>query len=161
VVPTSVFMRVLCEDLFLITYAASSEENTSRLANAGVVVMAHAAAVNLQRSRAHIRKIGTTEDHTDEILPEIRNRGADRFNIEQIAKEVGLGGIYDLVYRYASLEVHGKTFGIFSSDEGGGATVPTLQAIIAMLSVVIRVADKCVLRGQPTAATDILRELIG
>jgi hypothetical protein len=58
VVPTSVFMRVLCEDLFLITYAATSEENASRLAGAGVVAMAHAVAVNLQRGRAHIRKIG-------------------------------------------------------------------------------------------------------
>ena len=160
VVPTSLFMRVLCEDLFLITYAAASEENASRLAGAGVVAMAHAAAVNLQRGRAHIRKIGTTEDHTDEVLPEIRKRAADRFNIEQIAKDVGLGGIYDVVYRYASLEVHGKTFGIFSSDDGNGAIMPTLHAIIAMLNVIIRVADNCVVRGQPTAATDILQELV-
>jgi hypothetical protein len=56
--------------------------------------------------------------------------------------------------------VHGKTFGVFASHEGDSAIIPTLTATVAILNVMMRVADNCVLRSQCTAASDILRELL-
>ena len=160
-VPTMVFLRVLCEDLFLITWATRSEANAARLANAGVEALAHLAAVNLERGWMHVLKKDSREDHTRAMLPKIRKMAGDRLHIEQIARNVGLGGVYDVVYRPASLEVHGKTFGVFSSNEGSGAITPTLIAIISVLDVIMLVADNCVLRGGATEPSEILGRLFG
>jgi hypothetical protein len=142
VTPLLVLMRVLCEDFFLIFWVAQSEANAVEYANtSGISELARLGRIYLDRNRAKIVHNSTGEDRTAAVLPELGKYISVRKKIESIARDSGLGKVYDIVYRPASMEVHGKTFGLdFDADEG--ALSAAYPAIISIIEAILLIVDK-------------------
>jgi hypothetical protein len=156
--PLFVLARVLCEDLFIAAWVSVSEENA----------LAHEADVNsdvvrimqvmVEKGLAKIPHKATGEDHTAEILPQMKQWKTGRKPIEQIAIGLGLGRAYDLVYRSASIEVHGKTYGLPSSTNEEGL-LGALSMIALLIKAICLVVDTDILRNTSAPAGEILRVL--
>jgi len=65
----------------------------------------------------------------------------ERFNIEQIAGEVGLAKVYDVAYRFFSLHVHGKTYGLSSREKLEEGATFAIPAVVALLQSLLFVAE--------------------
>jgi len=104
--PLFVLTRVLYEDMFLIYWVSLTPSNAAEYAESVIWEMARVGLVNLDKGCAKIVSKTTREDHTSEVLPKIRALKTDRKNVEQLAGELGLGAVYDILYRASSPEVH-------------------------------------------------------
>jgi len=156
--PLFVLTRVLCEDLFLITWISISEANAAEYVDAVVWEVARLGLLNLERGRAKIINKTTGEDHTAAMVPKFKELKTNRTNIEQLAGELGLGKVYDILYRSMSSEVHGKTFGIGSSSDNDGLAA-SLPAVISLIQTICLIADNKVLHDRTTTAAEVLRIL--
>jgi Family of unknown function (DUF5677) len=138
--PLSVLMRVLCEDLILLYWTSLSEQNAAEYAKWPTSEVVAVARVNIERGRAAIRHQQTGQDATEAILPKLSDLVEKRKSLEQIAKEAGLGAVYDLLYRFGSLVPHAKSFDLFP-EQGDERRLAELAAINALLAAVILVVD--------------------
>jgi len=73
-----------------------------------------------------------------EFWPKLKTLRAPRTNIEQIAQRLGLQKLYDTLYRAASLEVHGNTFGLPGLRDAE-ADYTALSSIDALLNCIIAI----------------------
>ncbi len=153
--PLFVLTRVLCEDLFLMFWVSQSEQNAAEYAKAPLSQLTKMAVVSLKKKVAKIRRIGTGEDVTESVLPQFDELIENSKRIEKIAAESGLGKVYDLIYRFYSLEVHGNTFEMPLSVDADGVS-STLCAIGALLNAMIFVIDN---RNRTVVAEEVLRVL--
>ncbi len=151
--PLFVLARVLCEDFFTMYWASLSDGNSTEYSKVALSEMAKVIRRNLKNKRARIREISSGKDVTAEFLPELECHVAKKRTIEQIAKESGLSKVYDIVYRYDSLEVHGNTFGLSDLKPKMDGIAVAVSAINAFLRVILRVADN---KDQPLTADEIL-----
>ena len=113
--PLFVLTRVLCEDLFLIAWISLSESKAADYADTVVWELARIGLVNIEKGRAKIVNKTTGADHTATIVPKIKDLKTDRKNIEQLAGELGLGKVYDILYRSMSPDMFE-----WVGDEGSG-----------------------------------------
>ncbi len=153
--PLFVLMRVLCEDLFLIAWISSSESNAAEYARAVESELAKIAHVNLEKGRAKVVSKRTGEDHTAAVIPKIQSLSTVRMKIEPIASKLGLSKAYDIVYRFSSLEMHGKTFGLPSSSEDNGLEAG-FSTIISLLKAFCLIVDNKALHNRTTTANEVL-----
>jgi hypothetical protein len=154
--PLFVLARVLCEDFFTMYWASLSEENATEYSKVAVSEMAKMIRNNLKNKRARVKEISSGKDVTAKVLPELDRHVTKKKTVEQLAKDSGLSKVYDIVYRYDSLEVHGNTFGLadFKSDMDGIAVA--VSAINAFLRVILTVADNT---DRPLTADEVLSVL--
>jgi len=152
--PVLVLLRVLCEDLLLLFWISRSEENAAGYAKASISDFAKIARVNLQGGRAKVVHRSTGEDKTEAFLPKLKRLGAPRKRIETLARNSGLGKLYDILYRFASSEVHANTFGVLSAADADEALSTAFPAINSLLQAIILIAD-----NRSTPAEEILRVL--
>jgi hypothetical protein len=139
--PLFVPARVLCEDFFTMYWVSVSERNAAEYSRAVVSEMAKMIRKNLENKRARVREISSGKDVTTKFLPELKRHVSRKKTIEQIARESGLSKVYDIVYRYDSLEVHGNTFGISELKSKMDGIAVAVSAINAFLRVIRLVAD--------------------
>jgi hypothetical protein len=156
--PLYVMMRVLCEDLFLSFWVATSTANADDYRDQALSELARMAVVNLEKGQAKLVTVSTGKDQIKAVTSEIRHEFVKpRTNIEQIAKQVGLEKVYDSVYRFASSEVHAKTFTsdrpIAVDEEGIKAALP---AIIALARSVMLIVDNCLVSKRTTTKQEVL-----
>lgn len=142
--PLQILSRVLCEDLFLVYWIADSEENAVKYEEGVLSELAKGMRANIRAGRANLRNIRTKEPVTEEfinneLLPRLSAMTNPRANIEQLAGEKGLSRVYDILYRAASLEVHGNTFGIVAAAQNGEGCDIALPAILALLECIIAI----------------------
>lgn len=154
--PLFVLARVLCEDFFTMYWASLSEENSTEYSKVALSEMAKMLRHNLKNKRARVRDIPSGKDVTAEFLPELEGHVTKKKTIEQIAKESGLSKVYDIVYRYDSLEVHGNTFGLSDLRSEMDGIAVAVSAINAFLRVILSVADN---KDQPLTADEVLSVL--
>lgn len=154
--PLFVLARVLCEDFFTMYWASLSEENSTEYSQVALSEMAKMIRHNLKNKRARLREISSGRDVTAEFLPELERRVAKKKTIEQIAKESGLSKVYDIVYRYDSLEVHGNTFGLSDLKPEMDGIAVAVSAINAFLRVILLVADN---KDRSLTADEVLSAL--
>lgn len=154
--PLYVLMRVLCEDLFISFWVAASAANAERYAEEVNSEWARVMLVSLEKGRAQLVQKSTGKDQTKTIAPYIRKRFIKvRTNIEEIANKSGLGKVYDTVYRFASPEVHGKTFGLpMAVDEAGIRAA--LPGIISLLRAEVLIVDNWVVAKHMTTPQEVL-----
>jgi Family of unknown function (DUF5677) len=158
-IPLSVMSRVLCEDFFLAVWVAASEQNATEYEDGVNSEIAKMLSVHLNAGRAVMRNKITTEPASEEFmneyfLPKLKSLNTHRTKVEQIAKAAGLQRVYDILYRGASLEVHGNTFTAVS------ATAPVKPAIVPLSS--IATITKCLIAvvafpRQPVSTESLLR----
>jgi DNA-binding phage protein len=137
-------------------WASLSEENSTEYSQVALSEMAKMIRHNLKNKRARLREISSGRDVTAEFLPELERRVAKKKTIEQIAKESGLSKVYDIVYRYDSLEVHGNTFGLSDLKPEMDGIAVAVSAINAFLRVILLVADN---KDRSLTADEVLSAL--
>jgi len=156
--PLFVLTRVLCEDLFLVTWISLSESNAAEYADAVVWEQARIGLVNLGKGRGKIVSRTTGQNHTASIVPKFKDLKTDRKKLDQLASELGLGKVYDIVYRASSPEVHGKTFGMPSSS-GDAGLAAAFSAVILLIQAICLIADNKAIHSRTTTADEVLRVL--
>jgi len=148
--PLFVLMRVLCEDLFISYWVATSATNARTYVEDVRSEWARAMLVSLKKGRAQLVQKSTGKDQTQTVAPDIKKRFVKtRTRIEEIANKTGLGKVYDTVYRFASPEVHGKTFGLPTAVNQAGIRA-ALPGILSLLRAEILIADNCVAKRTTT-----------
>jgi hypothetical protein len=155
-VPLFVLARVLCEDFFTLYWISLSQENAAKYSRGALSEMAKMIRKNLENKRARVRDTSSGKDVTSQFLPELKRHVYTRKTIKQIAKEAGLSQVYDIVYRYDSLEVHGNTFGLSELKPGMDGIAVAISAINAFLRVILLVADN---KDHAVTAHEILSTL--
>jgi hypothetical protein len=139
--PLSVLARLLCEDFFIMYWVTLSEENATKYSKMVLSEMAKLICKNLKNKRARIRKKSTGEDATAELLPELTQQLCGKKTLEEISRESGLSKVYDIVYRYNSLEAHANTFGLSEMKSEMDGIAASISAINAFLRAILLIAD--------------------
>lgn len=160
--PLRILNRVLCEDLFLVFWVAISESNAQEYEGGGLSEIAKMMRVNLDSRRAVIRKKSSGEKATDEFMatefmPKLKALGSPRTKIEQIAQQCGLQRVYDIVYRFDSLEVHANTFCLSPPDENALGLTAALSSISAILKCILTILTPPRKEVKPEELLKILR----
>ncbi len=158
-----VLARVLCEDLIRVHWISLSSSNADAYLKRALGDLTKIASVNIERGRATLARKSTRKalprDELNKILTEFRQREVKGPKIEQMAQQCGLAKVYDIAYRFGSLETHGTMPGLSllveSEDEGMIAQLP---AITAILRAILMVVDNG-LNGQSTPPERILEVL--
>lgn len=156
--PLVVLKRVLCEDLFLACWVSQSEANAAEYSSAADSEALKFLRMMLERNRGTIRHRVSGEDKTNEIRSQLNTSKCNRVHIEQLAMELGLGKLYDLLYRSSSMEVHGKAFGLPSWSEEEGIYA-ALSAIVSLVKCINLIVDNRVSQNRVTTPDEILRLL--
>jgi hypothetical protein len=145
-VPVFVLARVLCEDLIRVHWISLSTANADTYVKRALGDIAKIASVNIERGRATLLRKSTSKvlprDELNKILMEFRQRVVKGPTIEQMAQQCGLTKVYDIAYRFGSLEAHGTMPGLSllaESDENG--MVSQLPAVTAILRAILVVVD--------------------
>jgi len=152
--PILVLSRVLCEDFLRMFWVLQSKENAADYAKSAGSELAKGARVHLTRGRAMIRRKSTGEDVTAMVMPELSKLIVKEKTVEEIAIGSGLGKLYDLVYRFDSLEVHGKTLAVLSQADDEKAVLAAFPSIISFLEAEILITDY-----RATTAAEVLRHM--
>lgn len=156
--PVIILTRVICEDAILCFWIARSEADAAEYCKAVDGESIRLVRIMLENNRGVIRSTSTKEDKTAEILQKMKGMNTDGFKIEQVAAKVGLQKLYDILYRFPSMHVHGKSFGdLWGESEGG--IFAAISAVASMAETVGLIADNRMLRNQPTSAEEVLRLL--
>jgi Family of unknown function (DUF5677) len=142
--PLLVMSRVLCEDLFMLFWLTQSEERATEYRKVCLSQFARMARASAKKGGTKFRRKSTGEDATKEFLPKLNKFILDKNRVEQIADSCGLGLLYDIIYRFNSLEVHGFTYGIVEDEENFRAT---LCGIVSLLNATRFIAEH---RGKTT-----------
>jgi hypothetical protein len=152
--PQFIFARILCEDFILFFWVCQSEANAAEYAKTVRSEWIRTARILFDAGRAGVRHTQTGQDHTKQVLDALRQEIVPRMNVEQIAKDVGLSKVYDVVFRCGSLPVHAKTFDtMLDQGDDAGAFAAPFSVITGMLRVMLDVLEK------GTSADDVLRRL--
>lgn len=160
-----VLMRVLAEDLFLAYPISQSTEEATKYKEEVLSELARTGRINIDRSRATIIDETTSKEvdaaQLAEVLSyfnEVITPKADRRTIEDIANSCGLGKVYDTLYRFASMDVHGKILNVLGPVDDEQAIRGAIPAIISLLDVLVMIANNR-LHGRGTTVKEILRGL--
>jgi hypothetical protein len=153
--PLVALMRVICEDLFLCFWAAQSEKNAEEYEHSISSELLRLVRVMLVNERGMVRHTATHEDVTASILKQLKDVKTDRIKIEQLAMKLGLSRLYDMLYRYPSLEAHGKAFGLPSPSQEEGIFA-MLSSVVVLVNAIRLVSDNAVLENRPTTAIELL-----
>ncbi len=158
-------MRVLCEDLFLSYSISQSEVEATKYAKEVLSELARFGLINIERDRAKIveKKTGKAVDGDPlaDVIAKIKGSVTpkdERRTVEAIANSCGLGKVYDTVYRFASLDVHGKILNVLGPVDDEKAIRAALPGIVLLLRAVVMIVNNR-LQGRGTTVKEILRTL--
>ena len=148
--------RVLCEDLFTLYWVSLSEKNADEYCKAAVSEMAKMIQQNIKNKRVRVTNTSTGNDVTAESLKRIATHIKAKKTIKQIATDSGLSKVYDIVYRYDSLEVHGNTFGLSEMNCEMDGIAVAASAVNALLRVILLIVDN---KDRTMTADEVLSTL--
>src|SRR5215471_7955673 len=108
-VPLFVLARVLCEDTLWMLWVSQSRQNAMKYHKTAVSAESKISRELFKGGRIRLVKTETGQDVSNEILPKLEALRDGR-QAEVIAKQLGLHKLYDIIYRWNSLYVHGNTY---------------------------------------------------
>jgi hypothetical protein len=153
--PLFILARVLCEDFLLMFWASQSEKNAAEYSKKVQSEMARMLTKSLTNKRARLREKKSGKVVTEIFLPKLAGFISKRKHLGEIARESGLEKVYDRIYPFNSLEVHGNTLGLCESNPAHTVAV-ALSAINAFLRAILNVVDA---GDNPLTAAEILELL--
>jgi hypothetical protein len=158
-VPLMILLRVVCEDFFLCFWIARSEEDAVEYCRAVGAESLRLMRIMLENNRGVIQHKSTKENKTADVLRKLKTMNTDGFKIEQIAQKLGLTKVYDIVYRWQSMLVHGKSLSLELADDREKAIFSTVSALASLMEAIVLIADNRVLRGRATETHEVLQLL--
>ena len=157
--PMFVVARVLVETLILAAWVARSEENAHAYMEAGAQGLAKFALININQGRLVAQSRSTGGDATADVQKLLESVEVERFKVEKIAAEVGLTKVYDIAYRFFSLHVHGKTYGLPSGKKLEEGAAFALAAVVSLLQSILLITENRLLHDRETSGADIEKVL--
>ncbi len=139
-VPLFILARVLCEDTLWMLWVSRSRQNALKYTDTAASAEAKISKVLVKGGRIRLVKTDTRRDVTQEILPMLEALKDER-TAWALAQDLGLCKLYDILYRWNSLYVHGYTFEIESQNPKQSSAIP-LSHIQAFLWVIFHAADR-------------------
>jgi hypothetical protein len=98
----------MLEDLIRMLWATLEESNAAHLLALGLDELKRALRANLQGGTAKI-KDGDGNDHSDRFMRDGRlSASVKKKTVELMAQEAGAIGLYNMFYRFTSLQAHGN-----------------------------------------------------
>lgn len=127
-----VLKRAYFEGLIQMLWVTVTEKNAHTLRTALDEEIIRIGKINLRAGNLIIRDENSGEDVTRRILEDTRLANAFRKNIEACAAEAGVQQLYDLFYRFFSLETHGHSIHDGPNQRAWDITALHLQSIGAL-----------------------------
>lgn len=160
--PTALGMlaRAHLEALIRILWVTTSVQNAEELSDVRTEELVRMAKVNLRSGKLRVIDQATGEDETARLLADERmNTKKHRKSVEAYAKEAGVQDLYNVFYRFMSLEVHAHRL-----DGGHKAdwelTAMHLQGIGGLTQAIGHVGVRWLLHRQ-RPSNEELRGLLG
>lgn len=152
--PLTSVSRSIFESLLAVYWASQTEENATILLNAMDRETLRLMRLNLDRGHAVIRHKRTGGIHTQEILDSPKMSEAKRPpQIWKMAKEAGLGKLYDTMYGFMSMFAHGTVTEVLAKRDQRTLISAQLSSAVALLRCINLIA---VLRIQEKRTASIL-----
>jgi Family of unknown function (DUF5677) len=158
-ISTSILARALLENLILILWLMLKDSNPKELEDAGINELARATRINLENGKAHIQNKLTGEDETKVFLNSERFKNIPkRKSIANYAQEADVMDLYNIFYRFLSLETHGHE--VEKNNDNNIQSIEDMQCIGALAMAIGHAGTKWLLHRQQTD-NEILRKLLG
>ena len=159
IVAGEVLMRSMLEDLIKILWATISESNAENLCNASVDQLKSIMRANIEGGTARITdKQG--KDHSARFLRSNRLApSGKKKSVEAMARDAGAIGIYDMFYRFASIQTHGNAVGLTMPNTAGDVLV-VLSGVGAVAKATGHTAIRWLLGRERPSNKDLV-ELLG
>jgi hypothetical protein len=160
-VALSILARAVLEDLILILWVTISDTNATELKEAGIAELARMARINLETGKLKIMNRQTGEDATSEFLESERFKNLPkRKSVASRAEDAGVTDLYNIFYRFLSLDTHGHETGRDKSEDTTGQVVMQMQGIGALSKAVGHAGTRWLLHRERTD-NETLRMLLG
>jgi hypothetical protein len=160
-VALGILARAILENLIVLLWVQVSELNAKELSETGVVELSRVARINLESGNAKIRNRENGQDVTEEFLAAGRFKNLPkRKSVASQAEEAGVEDLYNIFYRFLSLEMHGHETS--SSQENGANELPVIHMHgIGALSKAVGHAGVRWLLHRERTDNETLREILG
>jgi hypothetical protein len=155
----SIITRQLVELFISLQWIISSPERAKKYSTFSLNELDRVAQINMKEGLFSVKASKDSADVTKEFL-EKRGKATKGVSIEQQARESDLFHIYQVLYRFMSLDTHGKSETIVDPKDSLEATSVHLQTIGAISQVFGHVAILWLMHRQKTD-NEKIRELLG
>lgn len=160
-VSLSILARATLENLILLLWITVSKENAEELKTAAIAEFARVARINLQSGKARIKNSVTGEDATARFLTEARFKNLPkRRSVESRAEDAGVLDLYNVFYRFMSLDTHGHEAGYEGASAGWDLVVMHMQGIGALTKAIGHAGTLWLLR-RTRVDNETLRNILG
>jgi hypothetical protein len=139
-IPLCCLMRVLCEDFIKFYWITLSDDNLARYLEVVRSESARMLRSSIKNRRIEVRESSTGTDVTAESIPRLSKEITNGLNLADISDECGLGRVYDMYYRYFSLEVHGNSY-TFQAGNDERTIAAVVSGVNAFLNLFLFLLD--------------------
>lgn len=154
-----IITRQLVELFISLQWIISAPERAEKYSTFALSELERVAKIVMREGLLSVKTHEGGADLTEEFLTK-REKANKGISIEQQAREAGLSHIYQVFYRFMSLDTHGKTETIVDPEESLEATIVQLQTIGAISQAFGHVAILWLMHRQKTD-NEKIRELLG
>jgi hypothetical protein len=154
-----ILVRQLLELFISLQWVISDSKRADRYIKFSLDELDRLAQINMNDGLLSIKLKEDGSDATDEFLLG-RKKAQKGVSIEQQARESGLLHIYQVFYRFMSLDTHGKAETIVNPDERLELTLVQLQVVGAISQALGHIAIMWLLHRQKSS-NEKIRELLG
>jgi hypothetical protein len=157
----AILARQILESLITLLWIISDKNNVQKYLDASKYEFQRIAKINMESG---LLKVLTREGGRDETANFIKQRFTEKLSrapsTEQQAKEAGVLDLYNIFYRFMSLDVHGKTETIIDENEKESDTIIRLQGVGALSMASGHSATLWILHREKMS-NEALRKLMG
>lgn len=155
----AILSRQLLELFISLQWVISDPEKAAKYAEFSIDELDRLAQMAMKDGLMTVKSKEDGADVTNDYLS-ARDKPKKGVSIEQQARESGILHLYQIFYRFMSLETHGKCETVFNSAERSEVTLVHLQAISAISQVFGHTAILWLLHRQKVT-NEKIRELLG
>lgn len=157
----SAIARTVLENLILLLWVVLDERNAQELEDAAHAELTRVALINLRSGKLRVKNRHTGEDATAEFLASDRfGKLPKRRSIASRAEDADVVDLYNVFYRFLSLETHGHDQGSEGASEPWQLASMHMQGIGALASAVGHAGVRWLLNRERTD-NETLRRLLG
>lgn len=158
-VSITILARALLENLILILWIVLKNSHVKELKDAGINDLTRMTRINLENGKLVVKNKITGKDETKEFLnSEQFKKIPKRKNILTYAEEADVIDLYNVFYRFLSLETHGHE--VQKNNDNDTLSIENMQCVGALAMGVGHAGTKWLLHRQ-RIDNETLRKLLG
>jgi Family of unknown function (DUF5677) len=158
-VSASILARALLENLIITLWLTLNDSNPNELEETGLNELTRVARINLENGKLSVKNKLTGKDETKAFLNSEKFKNIPRRkSIATYAQEANVIDLYDIFYRFLSLDTHGHD--IQKNSDNSAQSIEDMQCVGALALAVGHSSTKWLLHRQRTD-NESLRQLLG